>query len=65
MVNAVPVGTHSYTYGNTLGRISSDETYNFAPVAGQGTDGDEYTVELVSTTSACDGGAPGGGTRAR
>jgi hypothetical protein len=53
-LNDVVVGTASYIAGD-LGRITISESYTFSPVAGAG-GGDDYFVEIVSTTSVCGGG---------
>ena len=64
-VNGTTVGTYSYLGGSALGRISFAETYSFAPVAGAGTGGDDYTIAYTATTTVCPGGSswnwfPGG-----
>ena len=64
-VNGVGVGNYGYEGGTTAGRTSFFESYSFADVAGEGADGDSYTVRLEANETVCPGGGswnwfPGG-----
>ena len=64
-VNGTTVGTYSYLGGSVLGRVGIAEAYSFAPVAGIGSAGDDYTIAYTATTTVCPGGGawnwfPGG-----
>jgi hypothetical protein len=64
-INRTIVGSFSYSGGGTLGRISFDEEFEFAPIRGLGPAGTGYQVRLIADETVCGGGGsynyfPGG-----